>query len=75
MIAAILLYFFAVGGVRGFAFTLGLTTLVDLIIVFFFSKPMMTFTARLKFFNSGHRFSGVSAKSSGVDRSTAQVEA
>jgi preprotein translocase subunit SecD len=75
MIAAILLYFFAVGGVRGFAFTLGLTTLVDLIIVFFFSKPMMTFIARLKFFNSGHRFSGVSAKSSGVDRSTSQVEA
>jgi len=75
MIAAVLLYFFAVGGVRGFAFTLGLTTLVDIIIVFFFSKPMMTFMARLKFFNTGHRFSGVSAKSSGVDRSTSQVEA
>jgi preprotein translocase subunit SecD len=75
MIAAVLLYFFAVGGVRGFAFTLGLTTLVDLIIVFYFSKPMMTFIARLKFFGSGHRFSGVSAKSSGVAQSTSQVEA
>ena len=75
MIAAVLLYFFAVGGVRGFAFSLGLTTLVDLIIVFYFSKPMMTFIARLKFFGSGHRFSGVSAKSSGVARSTSQVEA
>jgi preprotein translocase subunit SecD len=75
MIAAVLLYFFAVGGVRGFAFTLGLTTLVDLIIVFYFSKPMMTFIARLKFFGSGHRFSGVSAKSSGVAHSTSQVEA
>jgi preprotein translocase subunit SecD len=75
MIAAVLLYFFAVGGVRGFAFSLGLTTLVDLIIVFFFSKPMMTWIARFKFFSSGHRFSGVSAKSSGVAPSTSQVEA
>ncbi len=75
MIAAVLLYFFAVGGVRGFAFSLGLTTLVDLIIVFFFSKPMMTFIARFKFFNTGHRFSGVSAKSSGVAPATARVEA
>jgi preprotein translocase subunit SecD len=75
MIAAVLLYFFAVGGVRGFAFSLGLTTLVDLIIVFFFSKPMMTWIARFTFFSSGHRFSGVSAKSSGVAPSTSQVEA
>ena len=35
MIAAVLLYVFAVGGVRGFAFTLGLTTLIDLVVVFF----------------------------------------
>jgi preprotein translocase subunit SecF len=32
LIAAVLLYFFAVGGVRGFAFTLGLTTIVDLLL-------------------------------------------
>lgn len=75
IIAAVLLYFFAVGGVRGFAFTLGLTTLVDLFIVFVFTKPLMTIMARLKFFNSGHRFSGVSDKSSGVNRSTSSVEA
>ena len=41
MIAAVLLYIFAVGGVRGFAFTLGLTTLIDLVVVFFFTKPLM----------------------------------
>jgi preprotein translocase subunit SecD len=75
IIAAVLLYFFAVGGVRGFAFTLGLTTLVDLFIVFVFTKPLMTIMARLKFFNSGHRFSGFSDKSSGVTRSTSSVEA
>ena len=66
IIAAVLLYFFAVGGVRGFAFTLGLTTLVDLIIVFFFTKPLVTIVARMNFFASGHRFSGLSAKSTGI---------
>jgi preprotein translocase subunit SecD len=75
IIAAALLYFFAVGSVQGFAFTLGLTTLVDLLVVFIFTKPLMTFMAKLKFFNSGHRFSGVSDKSSGVNRPTASVEA
>ena len=75
IIAAALLYFFAVGSVQGFAFTLGLTTLVDLFVVYIFTKPLMTFMARLNFFNSGHRFSGVSDKSSGVSRPTASVEA
>jgi preprotein translocase subunit SecD len=75
IIAAILLYFFAVGGVRGFAFTLGLTTFVDLIVTFIFTKPFMTILARSKFFSSGHRFSGLSDKSSGVTRPTTSVEA
>ena len=66
IIAAALLYFFAVGGVRGFAFTLGLTTLVDLIVVFTFTKPLVTILARFNFFSSGHRFSGLSAKSTGT---------
>jgi len=75
IIAAVLLYFFAVGSVRGFAFALGLTTLVDLFVVYIFTKPLMTIMARLKFFNSGHRFSGLSDKSSGVTRTTSSVEA
>ncbi len=66
IIAAVLLYFFAVGGVRGFAFTLGLTTIVDLIVVFVFTKPLVTIVAKLNFFASGHRFSGFSAKSTGT---------
>lgn len=66
MIAALMLYFFAVGGVRGFAFTLGLTTVIDLIVVFFFTKPLVTVLARYSFFNQGHRLSGFSAKSLGV---------
>jgi len=66
IIAAVLLYFFAVGGVRGFAFTLGLTTLVDLLVVFAFTKPLVTILARLNFFSSGHALSGFSAKSTGT---------
>jgi preprotein translocase subunit SecD len=75
IIAAVLLYFFAVGSVRGFAFALGLTTLVDLLVVYIFTKPLMTILARTKFFSSGHRFSGLSDKSSGVTRATSSVEA
>jgi preprotein translocase subunit SecD len=66
MIAAIMLYFFAVGGVRGFAFTLGLTTLIDLIVVFFFTKPLITVLAKFAFYNEGHPLSGFSAKSLGI---------
>lgn len=66
IIAAVLLYFFAVGGVRGFAFTLGLTTLVDLVVVFAFTKPIVTILAKMNFFASGHPLSGLSAKSTGT---------
>jgi len=66
LIAAALLYFFAVGGVRGFAFTLGLTTLVDLVVVFVFTKPLVSLLSRVKFINSGHPMSGFSSKSLGT---------
>src|SRR6185437_3856699 len=39
-LAAALLYIFAIGDVKGFAYTLGLTTLIDVIVVFLFTKPM-----------------------------------
>jgi preprotein translocase subunit SecD len=67
LIAAVLLYFIAVGGVRGFAFTLGLTTLIDLLVIFAFTKPMMTILSKLKFFANGHPLSGLSKKSSGIE--------
>ena len=66
LIAAVLLYVFSVGGVRGFAFTLGLTTLIDLIIIFLFTKPALVLISRSKFFNSGHPLSGFSPKSLGL---------
>jgi preprotein translocase subunit SecD len=58
-LAAALLYYFAIGSVRGFAFTLGLTTIIDVIVVFTFTKPMMTLLARTKFFGGGHPMSGL----------------
>ena len=70
IIAAALLYIFAVGGVRGFAFTLGLTTIIDLIVVFSFTHPLVTILARVHFYSSGHPLSGFSAKSLGVITST-----
>jgi preprotein translocase subunit SecD len=72
ILAAVLLYFFAVGGVRGFAFTLGLTTIIDLLVVFIFTKPLVTLISRIHFFASGHPASGFSAKSIGSKRAMAQ---
>ena len=72
MLAAIMLYIFAVGGVRGFAFTLGLTTIIDLIVVFLFTKPLMTILAKLSFFSNGHPWSGFSTKSIGIAQKNPQ---
>jgi preprotein translocase subunit SecD len=74
LIAAALLYFFAVGGVRGFAFTLGLTTLIDLIVVFVFTHPLVSLITRMKFFSSGHKLSGFSPKSLGMKIKTDDTE-
>ena len=43
---------------KGFAFTLGLTTIIDVLVVFMFTKPLMTLLARTKFFGGGHKLSG-----------------
>ncbi len=61
LIAALLLYIFAIGNVRGFAFALGLTTIVDLIVVFLFTKPIITLLANLRFFRDGNPLSGLNA--------------
>ena len=58
-LAAVVLYFLAVGGVRGFAFTLGLTTVIDLIVVFLFTHSVLRLLARRRFFAEGHPLSGL----------------
>ncbi|GGR20447.1 protein translocase subunit SecD [Streptomyces netropsis] len=65
-LAAAVLFIVTVGKVQGFAFTLGLTTLLDVVVVFFFTKPLMTLLARRKFFASGHPWSGLDPKRLGV---------
>jgi preprotein translocase subunit SecD len=58
-LAAALLYHFAISDVQGFAYTLGLTTLIDVLVVFLFTKPMVTLLAGTRFFGGGHRWSGL----------------
>ncbi|MCM2579445.1 protein translocase subunit SecD [Streptomyces meridianus] len=58
-LAAAVLFIATVGKVQGFAFTLGLTTLLDVVVVFLFTKPLMTILAKRKFFSSGHPWSGL----------------
>ena len=65
-LAAALLYYFAIGSVRGFAFTLGLTTVIDVLVVFTFTKPVITLLARTKFFGDGHPLSGLDPKRLGA---------
>jgi len=59
LLAAFVLFVLAIQDVRGFAFTLGLTTLVDVLVVFLFTKPLVSLLARTRFFGQGHRFSGL----------------
>ncbi|MDQ1011912.1 preprotein translocase subunit SecD [Streptomyces sp. V4I23] len=65
-LAAAVLFVVTVGKVQGFAFTLGLTTLLDVVVVFLFTKPVMTILARQKFFASGHPWSGLDPKRLGA---------
>ncbi len=66
LIAAIVLYATAVGGVRGFAFTLGITTVIDVIVVFMFTHPVMELIAKTKFFGGGHPASGLDPRRLGA---------
>ncbi|WP_330303202.1 MULTISPECIES: protein translocase subunit SecD [unclassified Streptomyces] len=65
-LAAAVLFIVTVGKVQGFAFTLGLTTVLDVVVVFFFTKPLMTILARKNFFASGHSWSGLDPKRLGA---------
>ncbi len=58
LVAAVVLYMLTSSSVRGFAFTLGLTTIIDLLVVALFTHPMLQLLARNKFFASGHKWSG-----------------
>ncbi len=67
LLAALVLFIFATGVVKGFAFALGLSTLIDLVVFFWFTHPMVSWLAKYPFFSRGHRFSGLSAETLGID--------
>jgi preprotein translocase subunit SecD len=73
-LAAIILYFVSVGGVRGFAFTLGLSTLIDVVVVFLFTRPLVSWLSRFAWFSS-HKLTGFYGPDGGapVTRATAST--
>ncbi|HEX6954129.1 MAG TPA: protein translocase subunit SecD [Agromyces sp.] len=66
LLAAIVLFILAVGSVRGFAFTLGLTTVIDVIVVILFTHPMLQLLAQTRYFSSGHPWSGLDPRALGA---------
>lgn len=70
ILSALVLYIFATGAVKGFGFALGLTTLIDLAVLFWFTKPMVSWLAQFHAFNSGHKLSGLSKETLGMDVAT-----
>lgn len=66
LLGAVVLYVLSIGSVRGFAFALGLTTVVDVIVAFTFTRPIVAILARTRFFQSGHPLSGVDPKRLGI---------
>ena len=66
LLAAGVLFVLAVGDVQGFALTLGLSTVIDVIVVILFSHPILQMLARRPFFAEGHRFSGLDPRALGA---------
>ncbi|MGX5694652.1 protein translocase subunit SecD [Agromyces soli] len=66
LLAAVVLFILAVGSVKGFAYTLGLTTIIDVIIVILFTHPMLQLLAQTKFFSSGNPWSGLDPNALGA---------
>ena len=60
LLAAVVLYIFSIDVVKGFAFALGISTVIDLVVFFLFTKPMVSWLATFRFFSSGHKLSGLS---------------
>ncbi len=66
ILAAVVLYILADATVKGFAFTLGLTTAIDILIFIMFTHPVLQLLARTKFFGSGHPLSGLDPEALGA---------
>jgi preprotein translocase subunit SecD len=73
LLSAAILYYLSVGSVRGFAFTLGLITFVDLAVAFLFTRSLVTKLGNSKWMNKGSAWTGVSPTRLGVKSSTSEV--
>jgi preprotein translocase subunit SecD len=69
-LAAVVLFALAASNVRGFAFTLMLTTVIDIVVVMLFTHPLLSILATTKFFGEGHKWSGLDPKSLGARTTT-----
>jgi preprotein translocase subunit SecD len=63
-LAAAILYYFASADVKGFAFTLGMSTILDLVVVFLFTHPIVSALSRSRAFGSP-RFTGLNSVRAG----------
>ncbi|MFX0539591.1 protein translocase subunit SecD [Ornithinimicrobium sp. Y1847] len=70
LIAAGVLYYLSESSVKAFAFTLGLTTILDLVIVIMFTHPVVSILANTTFFGEGRKWSGMEPERLGAKRST-----
>ena len=59
ILAAVVLYVLSVGSVRGFAFVLGLTTVIDIIVAFWFTHPIVVLMGRTNWMQRGSRWTGL----------------
>jgi preprotein translocase subunit SecD len=73
LLSAAILYYLSVGSVRGFAFTLGLITFVDIAVAFMFTRALVTRLGNTKWMNSDSAWTGVSPTRLGVNTSTSEV--
>ena len=74
LVASLVLYFVAVGNVKGFAFTLGLTTVFDVVIAFLVTAPLVILVSRREAFASP-KLNGLHSAFRAADRRRAEDEA
>jgi preprotein translocase subunit SecD len=73
LLAAAVLYLLSVGSVRGFAFILGLTTIVDILVAFWFTHPLVVLIGRTGWMQKGSRWTGLDADRVGGHALTGEV--
>jgi len=66
LLAAAILFYLSVGNVRGFAFTLGLITFVDIAVAFMLTRSLVTRLGSSKWMNKDSAMTGVSPTRLGV---------